>query len=135
MKHVKQFTQFVNENVDSGQLKELEKYVDGLFNELGLDVVFTKHFKDRVNDIRNGQPITYNELKALFLKAYLRAGEQISELPVETEAVLKDLSANLNAPFKIQDAPDDADHTENDMVMKTIMKKERFMSSNQTIEV
>jgi glycogen debranching enzyme len=135
MKHLKQFTQFVNENVDSGQLKELEKYADGLFNELGLDVVFTKHFKDRVNDIRNGQPITYNELKALFLKAYLRAGEQISELPVETEAVLKDLSSNLNAPFKIQDAPDDAGHTENDMVMKTIMKKERFMSSNQTIEV
>ena len=135
MKHLKPFTQFVNENVDWGQLKELEAYADSLFNELGLDVVFTKHFKDRVNDIRNGQPITYGELKALFLKAYVRAGEQISELPVETEAVLKDLSANLNAPFKIQDAPEDSGHTDHDMVMKTIMKKERFMSSNQTIEV
>jgi hypothetical protein len=135
MKHLKPFTQFVNENVDWGQLKDLESYADGLFNELGLDVVFTKHFKDRVNDIRNGKPITYGELKALFLKAYLRAGEQISELPVETEAVLKDLSSNLNAPFKIQDAPEDSDHTEHDMVMKTIMKKERFMSSNQAIEV
>lgn len=135
MKHLKQFSQFINENVGWDQLKELEKYADDLFNELGLDVVFTKHFKDRVNDVRNGQPITYNELKALFLKAYLKAGQEISDLPVETEAVLKDLSSKLNIPFKIQDAPDDAGHTEHDMVMKTIMKKDRFMSSNPAIEV
>ena len=46
MKHLKPFTQFVNENVDWSQLKELEAYADSLFNELGLDVVFTKHFEN-----------------------------------------------------------------------------------------
>lgn len=135
MKHLKQFSQFISESLDHNQLVELEKYADELFSELGLDVVFTKHFKDRINDVRNGKPITYNELKVLFLKAYLNAGQKISELPAETEAVLKDLSSNLNAPFKIQDAPDDAGHTEHDMIMKTIMKKSGFMSTNPEIVV
>lgn len=135
MKHLKPFTQFINENLDPTQLLDLEKYADSLFRDLGLDVVFTKHFKDRINDVRNGEPITYNELKALFMKAYLKAGQEISELPPDTEAVLKDSISKLNAPFKIQDSPEDSGHTDHDMIMKTIMKKDRFMSSNPAIEV
>jgi hypothetical protein len=135
MQYVKSFTGFINESLSDQSLRELENFADSLFQELGVDVVFTRHFKERVNDIRNGRPITYTELKNMFLKAYLRAGQYISELPVETEAVIKDISSNLNSPFIIQDSPDDSDGTEHDMVMKTIMRKERFMSNNQTIPV
>lgn len=135
MKHIKQFDTFVNEELSTQDLNDLEKYADDMFNELGIDVVFTRHFKDRVNDVRNSQPITYSELKNLFLKANLRAGRQISELPAETEAVLKDLHTKINAPFKIQDAPEDGDHPPHNMIMKTIMKKDRFMSPNRTISV
>jgi hypothetical protein len=135
MKNLHSFESFLAEHLGHSQLKALEDYADSLFQELGLDVVFTKHFKDRINDVRNGEPITYNELKALFMKAYLNAGQQISELPAETEAVLKDLSSNLNAPFKIQDSPEDSGHTEHDMIMKTIMKKSGFVSSNPAITV
>lgn len=135
MNHIKQFHQFVNEDLSTGELKQLEEFADSLFQDLGVDVVFTRHFKERVNDARNGRPITYTELKNLFLKAYLRAGQYISELPAETEAVIRDLSSNLNSPFIIQDAPGDSSHTDHDMVMKTIMRKERFMSNNPTIPV
>ena len=132
MKHIQTFDGFLTENLDRDDLRELERYADSLFAKLGLDVVFTRHFKERLNDARSGKPITYRELENLFLKAYLKAGQQISKLPTDTEAVLRDTVSNLNAPFKIQGSPDD---TENDMIMKTIMKKPNFMSSNPEILV
>jgi hypothetical protein len=135
MTKLKRFQEFVGESLTTDELSDLEKFADSLFQELGVDVVFTKHFKERVNDARNGRPITYTELKNMFLKAYLRAGQYISELPAETEAVIKDMSSNLNSPFIIHDSPGDDSDVDHDMVMKTIMRKERFMSNNPTIPV
>ena len=40
----------------------VEDYADKLFGELGLDVEFSKHFRDRLNDPRNTKPITAAEL-------------------------------------------------------------------------
>ena len=37
----------VNENISKPQLDSIEKYADGLFNKLGIDIEFTKHFLDR----------------------------------------------------------------------------------------
>ena len=135
MNRLLNFSQFVNERLSNDALADLEEYADNLFQELGIDVVFTRHFKERVNDARNGKPIEYEELEDLFSKAYRRAGKYISNLPAETEAVLRDLSTNLNSPFIIQDSPDDSGEIEHDMIMKTIMRKDRFMSNNPTIPV
>lgn len=135
MNHLNDFNEFVNEDLSNGELRDLEQFADSLFQELGVDVVFTRHFKERVNDARNGRPITYTELKNLFLKAYLRDGQYISELPTETEAVLRDISSNINSPFIIQEDPNASRGIDHDMVMKTIMRKERFMSNNPTIPV
>jgi hypothetical protein len=135
MKHILLFESFIVEELTHDQLKSLENFADDLFNKLGIDVVFTKHFKDRINDARTGKPITYYEVQQLFLKAYNKAGQEISKLPPDTEAVLKDISSNLNAPFKIQDAQPSHGDADTDMVMKTIMKKPHFMSSNPDIRV
>jgi hypothetical protein len=135
MQYLIEFKDFVNEYLSDDRLEDLEKYADSLFRKLKVDVVFTRHFKERVNDLRNGKPITYEELENLFLKAYDQAGERISKLPTETEAVLKDISSNLNAPFKIKDPLGHPSFIKHDMIMKTIMRKERFMSSNPTIPV
>ena len=135
MKHILLFESFISEEFTHDQLTSLENLADDLFNKLSIDVVFTKHFKDRLNDARTGKPITYSEVQQLFLKAYHKAGQEISKLPPDTEAVLKDISSNLNAPFKIQDAPDSRGNTDTAMVMKTIMKKQGFMSSNPDIQV
>ena len=39
--------------VRKSDLDQLERYADRLFASLGIDVEFTKHFLDRVNDERN----------------------------------------------------------------------------------
>ena len=44
--------------VRKSDLDQLERYADRLFASLGIDVEFTKHFLDRVNDERNVKQIT-----------------------------------------------------------------------------
>ena len=41
------------EFVTPQDLKQIEVYADRLFAKVGIDVEFTKHFLDRVNDERN----------------------------------------------------------------------------------
>ena len=39
--------------VTRSDLIQIEKYADRLFAKVGIDVEFTRHFVDRVNDDRN----------------------------------------------------------------------------------
>ena len=48
--------------VTQGDLQKLEDYADRLFSRVGIDVAFTRHFLDRVNDERNPKQITVGEL-------------------------------------------------------------------------
>ena len=129
---IKRFSQWLTEELDSQDFAELERFADDHFSELGLDVVFTKHFKDRVNDARNGAPVSYDELEDLLLKAFNKAGHTLSKLPVESEAVLKQLATWLNVPVKVMDDPD---HNEKDLVLKTIMRKRHFETPNPEIKI
>jgi hypothetical protein len=129
---IKPFSQWLTEELDSQDFAELERFADDHFSELGLDVVFTKHFKDRVNDARNGAPVSYDELEDLLLKAFNKAGHTLSKLPVESEAVLKQLATWLNVPVKVMDDPD---HNEKDLVLKTIMRKRHFETPNPEIKI
>lgn len=130
MKYINTYSEFIFENLDRSELKALEEYADYLFSKLGVSVVFTKHFKERINEIRSGKEITYEDMVELFKKAYRDAGHEIANLPVETEAVLKDTLSKLNIPFKIQDDPKSKDH---DLILKTIMRKEKFITPNPEI--
>ena len=130
MKYITTYSEFIFENLDRNELKALEEYADYLFSKLGVSVVFTKHFKERINEIRSGKEITYDDMVELFKKAYRDAGHEIASLPLETEAVLKDKLSKLNIPFKIQDDPRGKDH---DLVLKTIMRKEKFVTPNPEI--
>ena len=44
--------------ITKSDLDQLEKYADRLFGAVGIDVEFTRHFLDRVNDERNKKQIT-----------------------------------------------------------------------------
>jgi len=125
MKYIKLF-----EELNREELKSLEDYADYLFSSLGVNIVFSKHFKDRVNDARKDRPITYDELAELFRKAYHEAGGDIAELPDDTSAVLKDLTSKLNIPFKISDDPK---HDETDAVMMTVMRKNKYLTNDPEI--
>ena len=52
--------------ITQSDLDQVEKYADRLFAALGIDVEFTRHFMDRVNDARNIKQITVAELIRLF---------------------------------------------------------------------
>lgn len=129
---VPNFRTWLVEHLDAQDFRELEAFADDHFNELGLDVVFTRHFKDRVNDARNGADISYEELEDLLLAAFNKAGRTLSRLPEDTEAVLKRLASWLNVPVKIQSDPE---NQEKDLVLKTIMRKRRFATTNPEITI
>jgi len=129
---IKTFTQWLNEELDAQDFRDLERFADDHFNEIGLDVVFTSHFKDRVNDARNGAQVSYDELETLLLKAFDKAGHKLAKLPDESEAVLKQLATWLNVPIKVVADPDGS---EKDLVFKTIMRKRRFETPNPEIQI
>jgi hypothetical protein len=125
-------TRHLVEEVSQSQLKELEKYLDQLFKILNVDVSFTKHFLDRVNDSRNGKPITVDELQLLFKKTIQKYGKRIPALGPDAEAVLNDMQTQINLPFVLKW---DRDSEELDLVAKTVMRKKNFMTHNQKFTV
>lgn len=112
------------------QLDALERAVDKVFGRLGIDVEFTRHFLDRVNDERNRKQITIQELGNLFAKEYKRWGRAIAGMPINSQAVMKDLSSEINIPFVLN--PDDE---ETDLVAKTVMRKKNFKTPNRELPV
>lgn len=110
----------------------VEDYADKLFGELGLDVEFSRHFRDRLNDPRNDKPITAAELIGLFKRAHQKSGKKIAEMPPNAEAVLQDMRTDINTPFVIEY---DRRTGELDLVLKTIMRKKNFMTTNEIIPI
>ena len=122
----------INEGFSSEQMDLIEDYADRLFSELGLDVEFSRHFRDRLNDPRNPKPITAAELIGLFKRAYQKSGRKIASMPPSAEAVLRDMRTDLNTPFVIEYDPRNG---ELDLVLKTIMRKRDFFTPNEIIEI
>ncbi len=109
------------------QLRTLEGYLDKLFASLGIDVEFTRHFLDRANDSRNGQPISLKELAILFKDAYNKYGKRIAQMGPDAQAVIKDMRSDVNVPFVLDW---DKDKQELDLIAKTVMRKKDFRTSN-----
>lgn len=116
--------------ITRAQLDALERVADKVFGKLGIDIEFTHHFLDRVNDERNQKQITIRELGQLFAKEYQRWGGTISGMAVDAQAVMKDLSSAINIPFVLN-----KDGKEKDLVAKTVMRKKNFTTPDKTLPV
>lgn len=128
----KQVRKILMEYVTYSDLKSVDSFADELFSDLGIDVEFTKHFLDRVNDPRNGKEITPEELKDLFRKEYQKYGEMISKLPPGAERVMTDIDTNINVPFVIDW---DKKSPDMEMINKTVMRKKNFKSYTPKLPV
>lgn len=106
-------------------LDQLEKYADRLFGAVGIDVEFTRHFLDRVNDERNKKQITTAELTRLFKQSFKKYGKKIAQLGPDAEAVLNDMRTDVNMPFALN-----LKGGELELVAKTIMRKKDFKTRN-----
>lgn len=113
--------------ITQSDIRELEKFADGLLKDYGIDVEFTRHFGDRMSDERNSPCINVKELKDFFRKVYANKGIKIKGNR-GIEAILKDMQKSLNMPVVI-----DYKNGEVELTFKTIMRKKNFTSPNKVI--
>ena len=122
----------IYEEISQADLDQLERFADKLFSKVGIDVEFTRHFLDRVNDERNKKPISSGELTRLFKQEFKKWGRPIAQMGPDQEAVMKDLQTDINMPFALQW---DSKNNELDLVAKTVMRKKDFKTSNKEFPV
>ena len=123
---MKSFIAFCEE-VTQQQINDLEKFADRILKKFDIDVEFTRHFVDRVNDSRNNPEITVAELQKLFKKIQKAKGANIKKYP-DMEVVLKDLQTDLNIPVVV-----DYKNGEFIVTNKTIMRKKNFKTPDDEI--
>ena len=121
-----------DKQVTQADIDQLEVFADKVFAKVGIDVNFTRHFLDRVNDARNGKPITMSELTRLFKQQQRRWGKKIAQLGPDAEAVMKDLQTDINMPFALRW---DDKNNELDLIAKTVMRKKNFKTPNPEFPV
>ena len=128
---MKKFKEYISEEITKNDLNQIEKYADKLFAAVGIDVEFTRHFHDRVNDERNKKPINQAELVRLFRLTYKKYGKKIAQMNPDAEAVITDMETDVNMPFVIN--LDKGGML--DLVAKTVMRKKDFKTSSQKLRV
>lgn len=74
-------------NENQINFKELEKYLDEIFNEYGLDVAFSKHFKERVLE----RGITEDDIIDLVNKILDKYGDEVADLKTGDNRVFSHL--------------------------------------------
>lgn len=137
---MKQYTKLLSElnasndarPVTRGQLRQLEKQLDALFASLNIDVEFTKHFFDRLNDSRNGKQITVEELQKVFSSLYTKHGMKIGKYHGDIEELIRSVSTKINIPIVLQW---NRNKHQIEMITKTIMRKKNFKSSTRELRV
>ena len=120
----------IKEDISMSQLNVVEKHLDKIWAKVGIDVEFTRHFHDRVNDARNGKPINTAELLRIYKQIYKRYGKPISQLSKGTEILLKDMSTDINVPVVLR-----WNGRELEMIAKTVMRKKNFKSRTKKYSI
>ena len=120
--------ELISEDVDQKQLNDLEKFGDRLLKKFNIDIEFTRHFADRMNDTRNKPAIKVTELQRLFKKIAKNKGKGVKQHG-DAEAVLKDMQSDLNLPVVVN-----YKDGEFEMVNKTIMRKKNFKTTSPVVQ-
>ena len=132
---MKKFREFIAEEssfkITTGQLKELEKTLDKLFSEINVDIEFSRHFFDRVNDARNKDQIRISELRDLFRAEFKKYKGAFANMKDDYEAMLKSIQSKINIPFVININKD----KEIELTAKTVMRKNNFTTRTKVYKV
>ena len=122
----------MTDEISRRDLKALEKQLDKVFAKIDIDIAFTSHFFDRVNDARNKKQITIAELRKLFMDEYKKHAKELAKFGDHFEAMFKDKSTKINVPFVLSY---DRKNNEMDLVAKTVMRKADFKTSDKVLNV
>lgn len=121
------YNELLVEFISQGGLNKIEDYLDKMFEVLNIDIEFSGHFHDRLNDPRNGKEIEPQELINSFNRLYQKHGQGLINHR-NLDAVLTDFNNNLNIPFHLEY---DKQKKEFELISKTIMRTKGFHISNQ----
>jgi hypothetical protein len=114
----------------SEELDTVKNFCDQLWGRLGISVEFTRHFIERLEDERNGKPITPGELIRLFRKEYQMYGKEMTELPSETQGVMMDVMTHINLPFVVKH-----DGLDTELLAKSVMRKNDFQTTSKPFKI
>lgn len=118
------------EFVSRSELLNVKKIADQLWSKVGVDIAFSNHFFDRINDHRNFPKINAKELADLFVKEYKMYAKDIAN-ENDITVVLQDIFTNLNVPVAVVPRPKDKKR----LLAKTIMRTDNFKTPEKTYKV
>jgi hypothetical protein len=121
------YNELLVEFISQSGLNKIEDYLDKMFEVLKIDIEFSGHFHDRLNDPRNGKEIESQELINSFNRLYQKHGQGLVNHR-DLDAVLTDFNNNLNIPFHLSY---DKRKKEFELVNKTIMRTNKFNVGNR----
>ena len=114
------------EDVSQSELDIIQKYANKFWGTLGIKIVFTNHFLDRINDKRNNPVITAEELMDLLKQEFKLHGVDIAKLNSHTEGVMVDMAHSLNLPF-VKDRKN--------IIGKSVQRKPNFKTTSQIFKI
>jgi hypothetical protein len=117
-------TRKMYEEMSAADLDSIETYADNKLDPI--DVEFTNHFFDRINDPRNKKEISSAELIGFFKRLSKNKKAFIEFLKQYKEIVATDNRTNLNIPFVNQ---------ANKAIAKTVMRKKDFQTTNPQLDL
>ena len=121
------------EHITREDLQQLEAMLDQLYSRVGIDVELNRtHFLQRVNDPRNRQPITINELSKLFKGAFQKYNKKLAQMGPNVEAVLFDIQTKINVPFALEW---DRVNQELDLIAKSALRKVNYQTRDRMLRV
>ena len=122
------------EPITKVQLSIIEKALDKLFKDVGVNIEFTKHFHDRLNDLRNIEQISVQELTKIYKEVHDKYGEELGHATKGelVDEIIKSIKSMVNIPIAL------TYNRKTDMVdvtAKTIMRKKNFKSNDPVLQV
>lgn len=114
----------LTEDVTKNALASIERFADRVLAPI--DVEFTRHFFDRVNDPRNKKPISVAELVSFFKRLAKDKPKLVDFLKRYKELVATDKRTDINIPFV---------NKVNSLLAKTIMRKPGFKTPDAKLTI
>ena len=131
MKLKKLYNEMLNEYISPNDLNKIEDELDSQFEPLNIDIEFSRHFHDRLNDPRNGKEIEPQELINTFGRLHYKHGKGLVNYR-NLDALVADFNNNLNIPFNLSY---DKKTKMFELISKTIMRTNKFHSSDRKFKV
>ena len=117
---------FLNEAVTDSEFQSILAGLNRFFSKYGVTVKFMTHFKDRINDLRNKNPITRETMIQMFNKLLDRSNlKKLNSMKIGQEGVMVYKSTNFVYTL---DKPSSAKGFQLRFI--TAMDKDRFRSNS-----